>query len=188
MPQQVTRLILVFAIFIGIFYTVRSYFVPESWGEFGHYRGNAIREIAALETKYADIKTCIECHKENAGLLAEGEHASIKCQTCHGPGYKHNKYYELQGKSNTPDSASMSTEITDTSVSTENTDTSIQKHKSTTPEEFRLRTPDDRKFCLNCHELNSGRPEKAIKQIDVTDHYNMKKKCIKCHPPHAPNS
>lgn len=89
MPLQVKRVILVFAILLGIMFAAKYFLTPESWREYGPYRGNAIKEIAAQEAKFVDTETCAMCHDLIANLKMEGEHKSVQCETCHGPGYKH---------------------------------------------------------------------------------------------------
>ncbi|MDA3905968.1 MAG: hypothetical protein PF484_07820 [Bacteroidales bacterium] len=89
MPLQVKRLLIVFAILIGTMFALKYFLTPESWREFGPYRGNALKEIAAQEAKYIDTKTCAMCHDLIAELKNNGEHNSIQCENCHGPGYKH---------------------------------------------------------------------------------------------------
>lgn len=91
MPLQVKRLLLAFALFIGLMLAMKYFLTPKSWGEFGHYRGLALKEIADKEPKYLGSKSCVSCHDTIATLQMDGEHKSINCETCHGPGYKHNK-------------------------------------------------------------------------------------------------
>ena len=179
MPQQVIRLLIAFALFISIFLVAAAFLKPESFGEFGHYRGDALREIAAKEIKFVDIKTCTECHKANADVLAEAEHSTINCQTCHGPGYKHNKWFEENRTKYM---------VMDSMTNTWTIDSALLASAGKTAEEFMLLKPDDRESCLKCHDKNAARREKVIRQIDINDHYDIKKKCVKCHPPHAPNS
>ena len=167
MPKQVSRLLIVFGCFLGIFLLLRVFLVPKSFGEYGHYRGDALKEIASLNVKFVPREKCTSCHETNAKMHTETEHAKINCQTCHGPGYKHVEYYEKQSGLQKADS------LRDTSKES--------------PEEFRLVKSDEKAFCLKCHDTNAARPEKAIIQIDPADHH-ANKKCVKCHNPHAPNS
>lgn len=89
MPLQLKRILLAFAIFIGVMLVIIHFLTPESWGEFGHYRGLALPEIADRDPKYVGDETCSMCHDSIATLKVSGEHKSIPCETCHGPGYKH---------------------------------------------------------------------------------------------------
>ena len=47
-----------------VFLVVRHYVVPKSFGQYGHYRGAAIGEIAARPVKYAGHETCETCHAD----------------------------------------------------------------------------------------------------------------------------
>ncbi len=89
MPIQLRRILLLLFSFVVLFLVARHFLVPESFGELGHYRANAIKEIAAGQPKYVGSEACKECHDDEAGLLATGPHKNMKCETCHGPGYKH---------------------------------------------------------------------------------------------------
>ncbi|OFX42668.1 MAG: hypothetical protein A2046_17075 [Bacteroidetes bacterium GWA2_30_7] len=90
MPIQVKRLLMVFGLFIAIMAVLIYFLTPESWGEFGHYRGLALKEIADKEVKHVDVnETCAMCHDSISATFASGEHKSINCQNCHNVGYKH---------------------------------------------------------------------------------------------------
>ena len=89
MPVQVKRLLLVFAVFIGIMFVLKYLLTPESWREYGPYRGNALTEISGNEIKFVQMETCAACHDSIADLKTHGLHISIQCEICHGPGYKH---------------------------------------------------------------------------------------------------
>jgi len=89
MPIQIKRLLLVFAFFIALMLVIRYFLKPDSWGKMGPYRYEALKEIANKEPKYVDLASCEMCHDTIVKIKIEGEHKSINCQTCHGPGYKH---------------------------------------------------------------------------------------------------
>ncbi len=67
-----------------VFLVVRAYVVPKSFGEYGHYRGAAIGEIAARPVKFAGRQTCETCHTDIADIKAKGAHAHVNCEACHG--------------------------------------------------------------------------------------------------------
>lgn len=89
MPEQLKRLIPLFAIFIIIFIIVRRLLVPDSFGQFGYYRGDALEEIADQELVYATKESCIQCHSDIAEMLEMDMHSELSCVICHGPGLKH---------------------------------------------------------------------------------------------------
>ena len=89
MPVQVKRLLLVFAVLIAASISLKYYLTPKSFGEYGHYRGKALEEIASKEPKYVQMDDCAMCHDSIAELKSSGVHAPLQCEVCHGPGYKH---------------------------------------------------------------------------------------------------
>jgi len=89
MPLQLKRLLLVFALLIGSMLAMKYFLTPESWREFGPYRGDAITEIRDKEVKFVQMDDCAMCHDSIAELKNGGVHVSLQCELCHGPGYKH---------------------------------------------------------------------------------------------------
>ena len=89
MPVQIRRLLLFFAVFTGLMLVLVHYLTPESWGEYGHYRADALTEIAAKQAKYVQMETCAMCHDSIAEYKSQGNHKPLQCEVCHGPGYKH---------------------------------------------------------------------------------------------------
>lgn len=68
-----------------IFLVIRAVVVPHSFGQYGHYRGAAITEIAAKPLHFAGHQTCETCHSDIAQTKAGGMHAHVNCEACHGP-------------------------------------------------------------------------------------------------------
>lgn len=89
MPVQIKRLLIVFAVFIGLMIGLKILFTPDSWREYGAYRGYALTEIADKEAKYVQMETCVMCHDSIGELKDQGKHINLQCELCHGPGYKH---------------------------------------------------------------------------------------------------
>ena len=63
--------------------------MPESFGQYGHYRGKALAEIAAREPFWARRGACDKCHDKIVQKLAQAEHQGLSCETCHGPSKAH---------------------------------------------------------------------------------------------------
>jgi hypothetical protein len=89
MPPQLKRLIPLFIIFIGLFLVIRHLLVPESFGQYGHYRGDALQEITAQEMKVASKAMCVECHWDVQEIIENDSHANLSCIICHGEGLAH---------------------------------------------------------------------------------------------------
>ncbi len=71
------------------FLAIRAFVVPHSFGQYGHYRGAAIAEIAAHPVHFAGHQTCETCHSDIAQTKSAGKHAQVNCEACHGPLAKH---------------------------------------------------------------------------------------------------
>ncbi|HUV70873.1 MAG TPA: multiheme c-type cytochrome [Terracidiphilus sp.] len=67
-----------------VFLVVRHYVVPKSFGEYGHYRGAAIGDIASRPVKFAGHQTCEGCHTDILDVKSKGKHAHVNCEACHG--------------------------------------------------------------------------------------------------------
>lgn len=69
---------------VGSYFTARAFLKPKSFGAFGHYRAEALGEIASRQPKYAGMKACDECHSEVLVQAAKFEHKTVSCESCHG--------------------------------------------------------------------------------------------------------
>lgn len=89
MPEQVSRLLVVFALFIGAVVFVRVFLIPPALKETGFHRASTIERVAAQEVRYMGTESCSECHDEQPEALENSRHQALSCETCHGPGYMH---------------------------------------------------------------------------------------------------
>ena len=83
------RLAAVFGLGLVVFLIIRQVLVPRSFGEYGHYRANAIGEIAARPVNFAGHQACEDCHADVFQKKNAGRHAHVNCEACHGPLAKH---------------------------------------------------------------------------------------------------
>ena len=69
------------------FFAARPFFVPDSFGELGHYRAAAVVEARERPPHFADGAACEACHGDVVTLRIEkkSRHLNIRCQSCHGP-------------------------------------------------------------------------------------------------------
>jgi hypothetical protein len=87
--EHLVRLALVLAAAVLTFLVIRHAVVPRSFGEFGHYRGDALDEIRARPVSFAGKGVCETCHEDIMKIKSEGKHAGVACEACHGPTAAH---------------------------------------------------------------------------------------------------
>jgi len=83
------RVAAVFLVGFIAFMVLRNLLVPRSFGRYGHYRADAIAEIAALPVSYAGHQACETCHSDIVDVKNKGMHKGVACESCHGPQAKH---------------------------------------------------------------------------------------------------
>jgi len=83
------RLAAVFVVAVLIFLVIRAALVPKGFGKLGHYRSEALAEIAAKPINYAGHQACETCHSDIVDVKSKGKHAGVNCESCHGPLAKH---------------------------------------------------------------------------------------------------
>ena len=89
LPPQILRLVLLTLGIVGTYLVARTLLVPQSFGEYGWYRGAALEEIASRTPVFAGKKACAECHTDVAQKLAHSEHQTLSCEACHGANREH---------------------------------------------------------------------------------------------------
>lgn len=82
--EHLVRLAAVMLIVLAAFVILRTLIVPKSFGEYGHFRGAAIAEIAAKPIVHAGHQTCEGCHSDIADKKKTGKHVVVACEACHG--------------------------------------------------------------------------------------------------------
>lgn len=101
MPKHFQRLLLLIFGFIVVALVAKSYFTPDSFYEFGHYRSDSVREIAADTPKFKGADYCEGCHNERHVEWSSGVHKTVKCEVCHGPARTHPENVKLTIPTNT---------------------------------------------------------------------------------------
>jgi hypothetical protein len=67
----------------------RQRFIPESFGDIGHYRADSLEMIAAREIQYAGWQICGECHEDQVETKNSSFHRMLSCEVCHGASSAH---------------------------------------------------------------------------------------------------
>jgi hypothetical protein len=89
MPDQVIRLVILFAILTTGLVVLRKHFVPESFGVEGHFRADAVIVEAEKPMQYAGAQVCGDCHEDEWNLKSSSFHRGVACETCHGAAAAH---------------------------------------------------------------------------------------------------
>ncbi len=91
MQPHLKRAFTLLAFAIIVFILIRSLLVPDSFGQYGWYRGDSVVELRNLPINYSGSAICGEddCHKNIYSVWANDRHKTVNCETCHGPSEKH---------------------------------------------------------------------------------------------------
>lgn len=84
-PPQIARLLLITVAIVATYFTARHFLVPPSFGQYGWFRADYLKENAALPITYAGATACADCHDKVVAKLAKAKHKSVPCEACHGP-------------------------------------------------------------------------------------------------------
>ena len=85
MPPQVLRIFLLALGIVTVYSIARYFLTPQSFRQYGWYRGEALGELASRDPVFGGKKACEECHSEQIQKLQKFEHKSLSCEGCHGP-------------------------------------------------------------------------------------------------------
>lgn len=83
--QFTYRLALVFVVIIALVLVVRTLMLPDSWGKYGYYRGDAVDEEASRALVHGTNESCKTCHEEVFDIKHAGVHQRLSCESCHAP-------------------------------------------------------------------------------------------------------
>ncbi len=86
MPKHITRLLSILVVGALLAYAGKSYLTDPSFYRFGHYRADAVTEIAALKPVIETAPQCQTCHEQRLNDWAVGSHKTVQCEICHGFG------------------------------------------------------------------------------------------------------
>lgn len=87
--EHLIRLAVVIVVLLAIFLVLRAAVVPQSFGQYGHYRGAAVAEAAARPIAFAGHDVCEACHTDVVEQKKQGKHVVVACEACHGALAKH---------------------------------------------------------------------------------------------------
>jgi len=88
--------ILIVAAVLGL--VARAFFLPDTMGQYGHYRGSDIADQRNVPIRNYTNDACFECHRPIRLIHKAGVHKTVSCEFCHGPYADHIKDGKLIGK------------------------------------------------------------------------------------------
>jgi hypothetical protein len=91
MQPHLKRAFTLLALAVIAFIFVRSMIVPQSFGQYGWYRGDSVIDNRNFPVEHAGSASCGEenCHKTIYSIWSGSGHKTLNCETCHGPSQKH---------------------------------------------------------------------------------------------------
>lgn len=140
MPLHLKRLLMTGIVIVSLFLLLKHALTPESFGQYGHYRGNSMKEIAALPIHFVGNQGCVSCHDTIATMKSEGYHSDLACEGCHGAGYLHAENPKTE-KLIKPDSREFCGKCHSINIA--------RPEKAVTQQNIKDHNPD--KKCIVCH-------------------------------------
>jgi hypothetical protein len=83
--KHIWRLFLLVFFGIAVFMVGRLFFVPKTFGLFGHYRAANVAEQTAFPVNFQGPASCEPCHADEFQLWKGSGHKTIICEDCHAP-------------------------------------------------------------------------------------------------------
>jgi len=84
LPKHIVRLLLLLVFLLILALAAKSYLTDPSFYEYGHYRADAVPELAAGEPVYKGSVYCLGCHEQRRADWSIGAHVVVQCEVCHG--------------------------------------------------------------------------------------------------------
>jgi len=89
LPEQASRLLIVFIVFIALVLLVR-FLLPASLKDHNIHIQNTVATEMSRQVRYAGSEVCASCHDEY-NLKKNGYHKNLSCETCHGTLKEHSE-------------------------------------------------------------------------------------------------
>lgn len=84
LPKHIVRLLLILGFFLLLALVAKAYLTDPSFYEYGHYRADAVPELAAGEPVFKGSAYCLGCHEKRKSDWQNGAHVAVQCEVCHG--------------------------------------------------------------------------------------------------------
>ena len=188
LPKHIVRLLLLLGVLVVFALVAKAYLTDPSFYEYGHYRADAVPELAAAEPVYKGSAYCLECHEQRKSDWSNSAHVVVQCEVCHGT----NREVCLNPGHERPEN-SQSTIPTDTIRLCTSCHLSLPARPAKQPQIVLGQHPfpdEETPQCYTCHNPHSPSNEEpaakdAAQPLTVTeppaDLPEAVSKCAKCH-------
>lgn len=88
-PEQLVRIVVVFAVLIAAGLGVRALLVPAELKDTALQQEAAVGREAGRPVRYGGEQLCSQCHEGVAKAKEQGQHRQLSCESCHGPSQGH---------------------------------------------------------------------------------------------------
>ena len=163
-------LLLTSLVFVGVAVVV---VVPWVYGEYGFHPEENARSWAALTPQYADAIVCARCHEAQYATWQGERHASVTCESCHGPLAEHAATAPVKAE---PGSLGLTTPD-------EGLCAICHEQSPAKPAAFAQVVLAEHYAggrCLNCHDSHSA---DAVHPPEIPHSLARLPECVTCHKP-----
>jgi len=84
MPKHIVRLLLLLAFALLVAFAAKLFLTDPSFYKYGHYRADAVPELASGTPVFQGSAHCQTCHEERKADWPAGNHRTVQCEVCHG--------------------------------------------------------------------------------------------------------
>ncbi len=89
LPKHIVRLLAALVFFLLVAYIAKTWLTDPSFYKYGHYRADAVPELASGTPLFRGSAYCKTCHDEPRRDTSLGAHISVECEVCHGTNREH---------------------------------------------------------------------------------------------------
>ena len=170
-PTQLIQLGIVFALVgVSVFF-LRQKFVPETFGDLGHYRAAAVAVNADLEPRYAGWQKCVLCHADKVETKNSSYHRTVSCESCHGPANDHaNRPMRLRPERPAGRQPCLACHSFLTSRPTGFPQIIEERHNPV-------------RACTGCHDAHDPTPPETIQECSACHNTIARSKAVSAHAP-----
>jgi hypothetical protein len=147
--------------------------VPWVYGEYGFHPEENARTWAALTPQYADAAVCQRCHETEYAAWQGERHASVTCESCHGPLAEHAATAPREAEP-----GSLGLTMPDEGLCVVCHEASPAKPAAFKQVDLAEHYPGG--ACLGCHDSHSA---DATRPPDISHSLARLPACVTCHAP-----